>query len=67
MKQIRIITGIFTALMIAVLLTGLRAGNSLSFRRRDISEYNDMICRMYEDWRAGGSETKKTVPLFQAR
>ena len=42
MKQIRIITGIFTALMIAVLLAGLRAGNSLSFRRRDISE---TICR----------------------
>ena len=56
MKQIRIIAGIFTALMIAVLLAGLRAGNSLSFERRDISEYNDMICRMYEDYRAGETE-----------
>ena len=53
MKQIRILTVLFTVLMLAVLLAGIRAEESLSFQRRDISEYNDMICRMYEDFRAG--------------
>ena len=53
MKQIRILAIVFTVLMLASLLIGLRIENGISFRRRDISEYNDLIYRMYEDYRAG--------------
>ena len=53
MKQIRIITAAFTALMLAALLTGLAVLNGLSFRRRDISEYNDRMHGLYADWREG--------------
>ena len=53
MKQIRIMAIVFTALMLAVLVFALCLGNSLSFRRRDIGEYNDMIFRINEEYRAG--------------
>ena len=53
MKQIRIMAIVFTALMLAVLAVALCLGNSLSFRRRDIGEYNDMIFRINEEYRAG--------------
>ena len=53
MKQIRILAIVFTVLMLASLLIGLRIENGISFQRRDISEYNDLIYRMYEDYRAG--------------
>lgn len=53
MKQIRIITVIFTAMMLAVFLAGAGMEKSLSFRRRDIAEYNDMLCRLTEDYRSG--------------
>ena len=39
--------------MLAVLVFALCLGNSLSFRRRDIGEYNDMIFRINEEYRAG--------------
>ena len=53
MKQIRVITLVFTALMAAVLVLALRLGDSLSFRRRDIGEYNDMIHQITDAYRAG--------------
>lgn len=53
MKQIRILTILFTVLMLTALVLILCLGNSFSFRRRDIGEYNDMICRIGEDYRAG--------------
>ena len=53
MKQIRIMAIVFTVLMLTSLLIGLRMESRVSFRRRDISEYNDLIYRMYEDYRAG--------------
>ena len=53
MKQIRIITAVFTALMLAVLFIGLGMVNGLSFQRRDISEYNDMMYGLSAGWRDG--------------
>lgn len=53
MKQIRIMVIVFTVLMLTSLLIGLRMESGLSFQRRDISEYNDLIYRMYEDYRTG--------------
>lgn len=53
MKQIRIITAVFTALMLAVLFVGLALVNSLSFRRRDISEYNDRMYGLVAGWQEG--------------
>ena len=53
MKQIRIMAIVFTVLMLTSLLIGLRMESRISFQRRDISEYNDLIYRMYEDYRAG--------------
>ena len=53
MKQIRILTILFTVLVLAALVLILCLGNSFSFRRRDIGEYNDMIYRIGEDYRAG--------------
>ena len=53
MKQIRIITAVFTALMLAVLFVGLALVNSLSFRRQDISEYNDRMYGLVAGWQEG--------------
>ena len=53
MKQIRIMVIVFTVLMLTSLLIGLRMESGISFQRRDISEYNDLIYRMYEDYRIG--------------
>lgn len=53
MKQIRIMTVVFTVLMLAALWAGLRAEKNLSFEERDISRYNDMVNRIHEDARSG--------------
>lgn len=53
MKQIRIMTIVFTVMMLVALAAALFLGNSLKFGRRDIGEYNDRIQRMYADVRAG--------------
>ena len=61
MKQIRIMTVVFTALMIAALGAGLRMEQSLDFQGRDISRYNDMLNRIHADARDG-----KTIGEMEA-
>ncbi len=62
MKQIRIMTAVFTVLMIASLAAGLLLLDGTGYRGRDIGRYNDSIHRMYADYASGVSipELEKT-------
>ena len=55
MKQIRIMTAVFTVLMAAALIGGLVFLNGTGYRGRDVSLYNDRVHRMAADYAAGAS------------
>ena len=55
MKQIKIMTAVFTALMLLALGAGFLFLGNAGYKGRDVSLYNDMIHRMYADYDAGKS------------
>ena len=66
MKQIRIMTAVFTVLMAAALIGGLVFLNGTGYRGRDVSLYNDRVHRMAADYaevreKLGGTGASEAV------